>query len=543
MFENLAAIDLGTSSVKVITVKTGLRDFQVKSFAYEDIDLNIEDQDEALKEAISRVLQEEDITQLKTITTLPMERAIIRNVTFPFSDVEKIAEAIPYEAEENIPFNINQMVMDFQSLKSENRDEGRILFAATHKEGMYQFTRIMGEQGIKPVVMKLEANCLFECYRYFNTIEDESVLQVHIGNSKTIVNIIKDSNLLFTRSVSIGISDIRKKISDILKLSPDETLRTFERLSLDIISFENNVQKGAYKSLDITKPNLKKIFNAAVEIADDLVEQINLTLKAFLVNTGEINFNRLLISGGGSNLAGIGTRISKSLGIPVVALPFLEEYKEQKLQAQFPIVFGALLSYMNKKSHSINFLKGEFLPDVDRSSRKVYYLSGMFIAAALLVFILNIIISTILTSKSNSQYDEIIKDKYKQYFKGRNVPENPLADANKIIKKEKTELDNISQLVKHDVSVLDLLNEILLSFKGEESFELKNLVINERIIRFDGSAGNSNTIDALKEKLIKSKKYDSVSLNIRLSRKNNVLFTMTIKQKVEMDKKKKGKAK
>ncbi len=543
MFENIAAIDIGTSSVKVITVKTGLRDFQVKSFAYEDIDLNVEDPGEALNDALSRVLREEDITEMKTITTLPMERAVIRNVTFPFSDVEKIAEAIPYEAEENIPFHIDQMVLDFQSLKSDSREEGRILLAATHKEGMHQFIRVLGEQNIRPVVMKLEANCLFECYRYFNTIEDESVIQLHVGNSKTLINIIRDNNLLYTRSVSMGISHIRKEISGILKLSPAETSRVFDQLSLDITSFENNVQKGIYRNLDITKPKLKKIFNAAIEVIEDLGEQINLTVKAFSVNTGDLDFNRLLISGGGSNLAGIGTRISKGLGIPVVALPFLEDYKEQKLQTQFPVVFGAILSYLNKKSYSINFLKGEFLPDVDRSSRKVYYLSGMFLAATLLVLLINIIISTVLTSKSNSQYDRIIADKYKRYFKGKNVPENPIAEANKKIKKEKAELDNIRVLVKHDASVLDLLNDILLNFKGQENFELKNLVINERIIRFDGSVGTSNTIDDFKEKLIKSKKYDSVSLNIKLSRKNDVRFTMTIKQKSEKDIKKKGKQK
>jgi type IV pilus assembly protein PilM len=543
LFENIAAIDIGSSSVKVITVRTGLRDFQVKSFAYEDIDLNIEDQGEALKDALARVLREEDIREIKTITTLPMERAIIRNVTFPFNDVEKIAEAIPYEAEENIPFNIDQMVLDFQSLKSENSEEGRILLAATHKEGMHEFIRVLGEQEIRPVVMKLEANCLFECYRYFNTIEDEHVIQLHIGNSKTIINIVRNNSLLYTRSVSIGISHIRKEISDILKLSPAETSSLFDRLSLDITSFENNVQKGIYRNHAITKPKMKKIFNTAIEIVDDLIEQINLTIKAFCVNTEDLEFNRLLISGGGSNLAGIGTRISKGLGIPVVSLPFLEDYKEQKLQTQFPIVFGALLSHLNKKSYSINFLKGEFLPDIDRSSRKVYYLSGMFLAASLFVLLLNVIISTVLTSQSNSQYDKIISDKFKRYFKGRKVPENPIAEANKIMKKEKTELENIRLLVKHDMSVLDLLNDILINFKGKDDFELKNLVINERIIRFDGSAGASNTIDDFKEKLIKSKKYDSVSLNIKLSRKNDVRFTMTIKRKSEKGKNKKGKIK
>ena len=125
MFENIAAIDVGTSSIKVVMVRTGLKDFHVMSFIYEDIDNSIENRDKAIRDALSNLIKENSLDGYKIITNLPMEKAIIRNITFPFNDIEKIADAIPYEAEENVPFKLEDLVMDFQPLKSRNPEEGR----------------------------------------------------------------------------------------------------------------------------------------------------------------------------------------------------------------------------------------------------------------------------------------------------------------------------------------------------------------------------------------------------------------------------------
>ncbi len=139
MFENIAAIDIGTSCIKLVTLKTGLRDFQITSLSYEDIDFTIEDPEEAQRDAFSRLLNGKNLKGHTIYTNLPMEKAIIRNINFPFSDVEKIAEAIPFEAEENIPFKIDDLSMDFQPLKNIDPKEGRILLAATHRDTIFDF--------------------------------------------------------------------------------------------------------------------------------------------------------------------------------------------------------------------------------------------------------------------------------------------------------------------------------------------------------------------------------------------------------------------
>lgn len=538
MFENIAAIDVGTSSIKVITIRTGLKDFQVKSFAYENIDFEIENSDDAVMDALERIVTEEKLNGYKVITNLPMERAIIRNITFPFNDVEKIAEAIPYEAEENIPFSLDDLILDFQSLKSENRDEGKILLAAAHKERLYDFLKQLDGYEIKPVIMGMESNSLFECYRYFNKIEDEAIIQLDIGNNKTIINIIKNNNLLYTRSISIGVNLIHQVVSDIVKSTSSEVIRLFNNLNLDLTSFENNLQRGYYKSLGLTKQKFKKIFTASVEVIEELIEQILLTIKAFLINNEQNKFNRMLISGGGSNISGLGTLLSKELDIPVVSLPFLDDYKEKKIQTQFPIVFGTVLSYLNKKKGFINFLKGEFTPEIVGTSKKIYYLSAGFIILSIIVLIVNFLSSSIFTSSSNKQYNEILNKNFKKYFNISKVGNDPISDAKKIIKKEEKDLKGMSLFVSENNSILELLKDILINFPDDDNFELKNIIINEKIVRIDGTVGTSKNIDDFKLKLQQSNKFESVSLNIKYSRRNEVRFSMTIKQIIPGEKNK-----
>jgi type IV pilus assembly protein PilM len=538
VFENIAAIDVGTSTVKLVTVKTGFRDFQLKSFNYEYTDPDREDRAAAVTETIQKILAEEDLGGYRIITNLPMELEIIRTISFPFNDVEKIADAIPYEAEENIPFRLDELQLDFQSLRSFKEGEGRILLAATHKDNLNKFLLQLNDNGIKPLTMGMESNALYECYRYFNKIENEAVIQIDIGHTKTIVNFIASNHLLYTRSITIGTNGIIKAMASSLKTSLSDASRLFLNLNLDLTSFENNEQRDYYKSLGITKPQLKKIFTLSQDIVDELVEQIILTMKAMQVDCGEIIFNRALISGGGSNITGIGTMLSRELDVPVDALPFLDEYREREIRTQFPIAFGTVLAYINRRRSSINFLKGEFIPDIASESKKIYYLSGGFAVLTVVILILNFILTAVLTARSNHQYSKILDEQYNRNFHSRSVSGDPIADARKLLKTEKKELDVIARLVPENSTFLDLMKEILTYFPKDSNFVLNNLVYNESIIMLEGIAGSSANIDAFKESLLKTKKFDSVNLNIKYSRQNEVRFSMTIKYKTESGAKK-----
>ena len=530
MFENIAAIDIGTSSIKAVLARTGFKDFQVKSFAYENINQDSENKEDAIKEALKRFSGETDLKGFLVLVNLPMDKMIIRDLNFPFSDIKKIEEAIRFEAEENIPFPIDDVIIDFRPVESTEAGEGKVLLAAAQKETINNFLEFFSECGMKPVMMGLESQALFECYKYFNKIEHETVIQLHIGNHKTIVNIIQNNNLLFTRSISIGAGLIYKKISESAKIPVSEAAALFENLNLDLHSFENNLQKDEYKNSKITKTVLKTIFNDSTEIINELIEQVLLTKKAFALGYDVADFSRIIISGGGANIPGIGTLISNEFELPVVSQPFIEDNREPRIQTQFPIAFGTILAYLNSSQKIINLLKDEFLPEI-ASTRKKYYLAAAFGVLTIIILIVNLISTSYLKSKSNSKYADILNDRLKKYFHTRKTTDDPVKEALKIKNEQKKELDTIETLVRSDKKIIDVLKDILSFLQKGETFTLKNMVINETIIQINGVTGTSKNVDDFKNKLINSKMFDNVTLNTNI-KKDAVNFSMTIKFKI-----------
>ncbi len=217
----------------------------------------------------------------------------------------------------------------------------------------------------------------------------------------------------------------------------------------------------------------------------------------------------------------------------MVPAPFPGEYSEQRLRSQFPIALGMILAYRNNRRTGVNFLKGEFLPDITRSSRKIYYLAGVFLGASVIIIIFNLIFSLIMASRNNSRYGELLKANYRKYFRENNIPDNAIEAARKKLIREKRELETMEAAISGNGSLLDSIRGILSFFTKDGSFDLKNLVINESIIRIDGTTSSGSGIEQFKDKLQQSGKYDSVSLNINNSRKNEISFTITIRIKPE----------
>ena len=91
MFENLAAIDIGTSSIKVITVKTGIKDFQIKSFAYEDVDHDIDHHEVAIKDTLTRILEGHSLKGYKILTGIrgepPKDLEAIKGLLAKLSEI------------------------------------------------------------------------------------------------------------------------------------------------------------------------------------------------------------------------------------------------------------------------------------------------------------------------------------------------------------------------------------------------------------------------------------------------------------------------
>ncbi|MDR3238056.1 MAG: pilus assembly protein PilM [Spirochaetia bacterium] len=530
MFENIAAIDIGTSGVRMIKAKSTLNNFHIRSLSYESIDMRLPDKKEAAILALRKMLADDPVDGYRIISNLPMETAIIRSITFPFNEPGKIAEALPFEAAENVPFAVSELAMDFRPLWGGNSERGCVLLAAAKKDAVNSFIEIFQESGVTPSALGLEADALFSCYSRLGAIQDETAIQLHIGNSKSIINIIKEKSLCYTRASSVSLADIHKGIAAYLGISEAEAVNFLIKLKPDIVSASGFADNTGLK---LSKQQMKKIFALIAETFNNLIEQMQLTIRAYRAEGHDDDFGRILTSGGGANITGVSAFLSRGMEIPASALPFVPEYRDPATNSLFHIPLGMIISYSDKKNGAVNFLKGEFIPGINAKTRKLYSLAAFFLALSAAALLINFIIILIAGSSSSSKYEKTLGENYMKYFGEKTAPPDPVAAAKEKLKKEKKEFDSLAAVIGESTPSLELMNDILSKFEQDPSFELKNFVINENTIRIDGSTASAQGIENFRRKIQQSGGIDSASINITSARNGNSSFTLTIKRKKE----------
>lgn len=534
MFDNIASIDAGYSSVKLIKAKRGIRNFEILSVSMEEYDLDLFETDStaAVNSAIQRLLEKEDLSEFRIVTTFPSDRVILRNISFPFSDESKIAEAIPYEADESIPYPVDSVVLDFQVLPQGAESGRSVILSALTREMIEEKVCSMKECGLTLQFAGLEANAHLRCYEYFNSVNSENILVIDLGHKKTVVSIITDSTLLFTRSINTGISDLTGFISETLRVSLNEARKILKEMELDLGSFDSYIKGESFKRLDISKPKMKKIHEHACGVISRIVEEISFTIKAGGSFNEFIEFGRIIVTGGGSNIRGISKIISDETGIPVVFMPFLQGYPDTDIRSRFSVSLGNLLVFMNHKNDSINFLKGEYSADTAGNASNRFLLPAVFLCLTVAVLIINILITFIQVTRSQSYTDDMLKQKFRRYFGAQTVPSDPVKEASLLLQKEQKELNVLRELIGDEEPFIPTLNLITDSFQGAEGFEIRKLNFDGKSITIEGESARSSDLENFKKNLLDSGEFETVSLNIRDTSKSRSLFTMTIKKKL-----------
>ncbi|HNX24469.1 MAG TPA: pilus assembly protein PilM [Spirochaetota bacterium] len=534
MFDNIASIDIGSSSIKLIKAKRGLKKFELISAVIEIIDRELlhSDYTTAVENALHNILEKENLSEFKIVTSMPAERILLRNITFPFNDITKITHAIPYEAEENIPYPLDMVTFDFQTIPSENMDSRSVILAAVNKDYLISIIETFKKSGLNPVFSGIEANSILRCYEYFNSVNDETVLQIDIGDIKTVVNIVRDSSLLYTRSIPSGLGRLIEKISRILNISLNEAQRVLESLDLDLTSFDSNLKINNFKNLNISKPKLKLIFQEASQLVADIMSDIAFTIKASGEYTDYSRFSRIIITGGGSNLKGVSKIISDESGLPVVFMPFLNGYPDADIRSRFSVCLGNLLVYMNNRNTSINFLKGDFTPDSGPGSLKKFYLPLFFVSLTILFLLINFSSTIYFVVKSNNYTETIMQQKFKKYFNVQTVPKDPVKEANIILSNEKKELSVLKELLGEETLFIPTLNLVIKNFSGAEGFDIKKINYDGKSMVIEGEIRRSGDLEDFKKNLLNSGEFESVTINIRDTSSTRSLFTISIKQKI-----------
>ena len=233
---------------------------------------------------------------------------IIKNIVLPPMSREELEESIDWHAEEHIPYDLADVSLDYQ-VTSGDADSTHVLIAACKRERIDNIKQAIQLAGKQPVVIDVDTFALQNCYEAnYDPTESDVVTLLNIGASTMNVNIVKGTRSLFTRDITVGGS----QFTDVLQRS----------LGLNFQQAEA-VKRGVHDVADgIEEKAIEPLMNNVTEI---VAMEIQKTFDFYRATTedNETVVQKILISGGGSKLAGLAQELSQRLELPVEVLdPF-----------------------------------------------------------------------------------------------------------------------------------------------------------------------------------------------------------------------------
>src|SRR6266480_678680 len=179
---------------------------------YKRRDLAIENPGEAIRHAqitatIREILNELGIKSANVNYAVAGQSVFARFVKLPSVEEEKIDRIIAFEAQQNVPFPIDEVVWDYQLVGGGADEQLQVVLVAIKSDLLEGINAAVEAAGLRPTVIGVANMALYNAFRYNYSDVTDSSLVVDIGARTTNLLFIEPSKI-FSRSVPIGGSSV-----------------------------------------------------------------------------------------------------------------------------------------------------------------------------------------------------------------------------------------------------------------------------------------------------------------------------------------------
>src|SRR2546427_4424223 len=228
-------------------------------------------------------------------------------VKLPPVDPGKVTQIIQYEAQQNVPFPLEEVVWDYQILGSTPGGELEVLLVAIKADIVEGLFRVTEASGLHLQLADVSPAALCNAFRYnYGDLEDCTML-LDIG-AKTSNLLFFEKGKVFSRSINLGANSITQDFANESKLKYDVA----EKLKIE----EGFVSLGgAYEEPE--NPHQAAISKIARQFMTRLHIQVNQTMQFYRGQQGGSAPQRLFLSGGASIMAYTAQFFAEKLNVPV----------------------------------------------------------------------------------------------------------------------------------------------------------------------------------------------------------------------------------
>ena len=255
-------------------------------------------------EALSHLIAENGIKNQGFGTALSGHSVIIKRIQLPMMSEAELSESIQWEAEQYIPFDINDVNLDYVVLESAGGDSMDVLLVAVKKDRIADYTSVLVQAGRQPALVDVDVFALQNAYEVNYELPRETMGLVNIGASVMNINVLHQGASVFWRDVAFGGNQYTEAIQRELNLPREDA----ERLKLGERVGEHSVQ------------SVLGILNS---VSEDLAAELQKTIDFFVATSSVDRLERLVLAGGGSQVLNLDDVLKERFQVAVEVMnPF-----------------------------------------------------------------------------------------------------------------------------------------------------------------------------------------------------------------------------
>lgn len=288
--KSIVGLDLGSSVVKAIELTLDGPEPVITAFGRAEIPPG-GDQEEAVRQ----VFEEGNFKSKKVVTGVSGQSVVVRYVPMMRMNDEELHQAIRFETDKYLPFDIDEVVMDCQALRrgvgagvsegdGAEADQMTVLLAACRKEAIEQQMGLVSSIGLTPVCVDLDLFALANAWELCGLPDDDLLPEteergsalIDVGSTRTSINVVRGGESCFSREINIGGADMTQAVA--------------RRLGVEGYEAEAIKRAGDTHEAEV---------NSAISpILEDLASELSLSIDYVEHHEG-VAVEEMLLSGGG----------------------------------------------------------------------------------------------------------------------------------------------------------------------------------------------------------------------------------------------------
>lgn len=511
VMKTVLGLDLGSHSLKAVEFRQTLRGVEAEQLR----SLPRPDDETPLQELLRRFRALHGLGTDNVVSALAGDHLSSRRLTFPFRGRRRLNTAVPFAVEEELPFDLEDVVVDWE-ITGGDRTRADVTVCTAARSEVSELLALLEEAGFPPRILEAEGLVLGNLAAVFDLPGRR--LLADLGHRKTTLCLLIDGNAIAARTIPVGGRHLTDALAADRGISPTDAERA-------------KCEEGVFDLRGEAPPQVAKIL-------DRLAREIVHTLGAVEEALGAARLDEITLFGGTALLGGLDAYLSEHTGIPAARLGLPRPERGQGLVAGGPpILFAPAIALALRGTGQartrMNLRQDELALrlDVGRFFRD-FRTTAWFAAAALLMAALSFTTTAWLDARRASGLEAQARQLYTSLVPGQEPPANLVAGLREQVR-EANERAGFLGVYRGNLSALDLLGEVSRLVPSNLDIGLEELSIDRQNIRMRVHAKSFQAADRLGSELARFEPFASARIGAieKDSKTGGTRFSVTISLK------------